>query len=140
MRAPSLEEEARAAATIQACHRGRKARREFTYRQSSALGWVHTAQHIKAHDDGSSSGGKDVGGLDVDYIQSEAIMQLEKTIRKLTKRQGGFAEQLAGLAILPGLVEERLAAAEALRGVRVLLVEDPIPLTLQQLQDGEGWR
>jgi len=37
-------------------------------------------------------------------------------------------------------VEERLLACDSLKKVRILFLEDPIPLTLQQIQDGEEKR
>ena len=73
-----------AAATIQKHARGRKVRqvRQVVYKQSHALGYV---KQILAHDDDG------VGEMfDVNFVQNEALMHLEKMMKQLTNQQNAM--------------------------------------------------
>ena len=111
-----LYTESRAATAIQAAARGRRARSEFIWKQSHALGWV---RHLQHNDDDSSNPLSEA--IDVDYVQSEALLELERKSKKLAKQQAHFADQLRALENLPAVVDKRLLKPTCHSGVTKLL-------------------
>ena len=80
-----------------------------------------TAEQIAAVKD-------DVFGIDSFYLQRAEPSPLGTVFRGNLRADSDVVFQK---------VQDKLAASSKLKGVRLLLLLDPLPLTLQQLQDGE---
>ena len=107
--AAAAEDEYLAAATrVQSFARGRACRR----RRSGALGMVHAAQSVAQSVQMQSGLHGEQLGNDVDYMQSEALLELESQIAKVDKQHDRLAVRLEAMEAWPSKVEARLAEAD----------------------------
>ena len=95
-----------AATRIQARVRGRSARgsiKSYSYKPSHALGWL---QQVQANE-------LDSDDINVDFLQSEALLELGKMLKKLDKQRSKLAARVDELeARTDDTMSERVAALE----------------------------
>ena len=88
------EDEDRAAAAIQARTRGHQSRKEgaYVYKQDDSLKWLKQLQAKELDEE----------AVDVNFLQSEALLALERQIKEVSKEQKKAGQRLRDLETLGG--------------------------------------